>query len=64
MHIRNPNNLVGINDQGILRETNNFLSEMKDFGEVSYVIGVEVYHDSPRGLLWLSQKVYIKRVLE
>ena len=33
-------------------------------GETSYVIGIEIFHDKSRELLGLSQKVYIKKVLE
>ncbi|XP_059638613.1 secreted RxLR effector protein 161-like [Cornus florida] len=33
-------------------------------GESSYVIGIEIFHDRSRGLLGLSQKTYIERILE
>ncbi|XP_057985311.1 secreted RxLR effector protein 161-like [Hevea brasiliensis] len=33
-------------------------------GKVSYVIGIETYHDRSQGLLGLSQKAYINKVLE
>ncbi|CAL2256677.1 unnamed protein product [Prunus armeniaca] len=59
----------------ILLATNNlsmlaakfFLSshfEMKDMGEASYVLGVEIHRDRSRGMLGLSQKGYIERVLK
>ena len=38
--------------------------EMKDMGEATYVIGIEIFGDQSRGLLGLSQKAYIERVLE
>ena len=37
---------------------------MVDLGEASYVIGIEIIRDRSRGLLGLSQKGYIDRVLE
>ena len=37
---------------------------MKDMVETSYVIGIKIFHDRSQGLLGLSQKDYIKRVLE
>ena len=59
--------LLATNDLGLLFETKNFLSknfEMKDMGEASYVIGIEIFRDRSQGLLGLSQKAYINRVLE
>ena len=50
-----------------MRETKDFLLknfEMKDMEEVSYVIGIEIFHDRSQGLLGLSQKNYIGRILE
>jgi hypothetical protein len=37
---------------------------MKDMGEATYVIGIEIFRDRSRGLLGLSQKTYIEKVLE
>ena len=37
---------------------------MVDLGEASYVIGIDIIRDRSRGLLGLSQKGYIDRVLE
>jgi len=37
---------------------------MKDMGEASYVIGIEIFRDRTQGLLRLSQKAYIERILE
>ena len=36
---------------------------MKDLGEASYVIGIEIHRDRRNGILGLSQRAYIDRVL-
>jgi len=49
--------LLATNDLGLLSETEKFLSnnfEMKDMGEASYVIGIEIFRDRSQGLLGLS----------
>ena len=59
--------LLAANDLGLLHETKKFLSrnfEVKDMGEVSYVIGIEIFCNRSQGLLGLSQKAYINKVLE
>jgi transposase InsO family protein len=59
--------LLASNDLGLLRETKRFLFdnfEMKDLGEASFVLGIEIHRDRSRGILGLSQKSYISRVLE
>ena len=59
--------LLATNDLGLLHETKKFLSknlEMKYMGEASYVIGIEIFRDRSQGLLRLSQKTYINKVLE
>ncbi|CAL9026013.1 unnamed protein product, partial [Prunus brigantina] len=59
--------LLASSDLGLLHETKKFLSknfEMKDMGEASYVIGIEIFRDRSRGIVGLSQKAYIERVLE
>jgi len=59
--------LLATNDLGLLHDTKKFLSsnfEMKDMGEASYVIGIEIFHNRSQGLLSLSQKAYINKVLE
>ena len=59
--------LLATNDLGLLYETKKFLSnnfEMKDMGERSYVIGIEIFCNRSQGLLGLSQKAYINKVLE
>ena len=37
---------------------------MKDMGEASYVIGIEIFRNRSQGLLGLSQKAYVNKVLE
>ena len=37
---------------------------MKDIKEATYVIGIEIFQDISQGLLRLSQKAYINKVLE
>ena len=37
---------------------------MVDMGEATYVISIEIFRDRSQGLLGLSQKGYINRVLE
>ena len=59
--------LLASSDIGLLHETKKFLPknfEMKDMGEATYVIGIEIFRDRSRGLLGLFQKAYIKGVLE
>ena len=41
--------------------SNNF--EMKIFGNASFVLGIQIYRDCSRGILGLSQKTYIDKVL-
>ena len=37
---------------------------MKDLGEASYVIGIEIHRDRSQRVLGLSQKAYIEKVLK
>ena len=37
---------------------------MKDVSEASLVLGIQIYQDRSRGILGLSQKAYIEKVLE
>lgn len=37
---------------------------MKDLGHVSLVLGIQIYRDRSRGILGLSQKSYIEKVLK
>lgn len=55
------------NDLGLLRESKEFLSknlQIKDVSEASYVIGIEIFQNRAQGLLELSQKTYINKILE
>uniref|UniRef100_A0A6N2K712 Integrase catalytic domain-containing protein n=1 Tax=Salix viminalis TaxID=40686 RepID=A0A6N2K712_SALVM len=59
--------LIAANDMGMLSDVKKYLSsnfEMKDMGEASYVIGIEIIRDRSQGLLSLSQKGYIDKVLK
>ena len=59
--------LLAASDRGLLHDVKNYLSsnfEMKDMGEASYVIGIEIFRDRSQGILGLSQKAYINKVLE
>jgi len=51
----------------IIKVTKKWLSsvfEIKDMGEVRYVLGVEIIRNRTKKLLGLSQETYIKKVLE
>ena len=59
--------LLATNDISLLHETKRFLSkqyEMKDLGDASFVLGIQIYRDRSRGILRLSQKRYIDKVLK
>jgi len=59
--------LLATNDKKILYETKRFLSkkiEMKDLGRASFVLEIQIYRDRSQGILGLSQKAYIEKVLE
>jgi hypothetical protein len=59
--------LLASNDLGLLHETKQLLSqsfEMKDLGEASYVIGIEIHKDRQQKMLRLSQRAYIEKVLK
>ena len=58
--------LLASSDIGLLYETKKFLSrnfEMKDLGNVSFVLGIHILRDRSQGILRLSQKSYIEKVL-
>lgn len=38
--------------------------EMKDLGEAKKILGMEINRDRERGKLWLTQKQYLKKVLQ
>ena len=59
--------LLATNDIGMLHETKRFLSkkfEMKDLGDASFVLGILIQRDRSRGILGLSQRSYIDKVLK
>ena len=59
--------LLAESDLEFISATMQWLSsifEMKDMGEVRYVLGVEIIRDRPRNLLGLCHKAYIEKVLE
>jgi hypothetical protein len=59
--------LLASSDNNILYEFKSFLSsnfDMKDLGDASYVLGIEIHRDRTKGVLGLSQKSYIDRVLK
>ena len=59
--------LLASNDLGIIHETKEYLKnnfDMKDMGEATFVIGIEIYRDRSRGLLRLSHESYIKNILK
>ncbi|RDX86522.1 hypothetical protein CR513_32139, partial [Mucuna pruriens] len=54
-------------DIGLLHETKRFLTknfEMKDFGETSFVLGIQIIRYHSQGILRLSQENYISKVLD
>jgi hypothetical protein len=58
--------LLASNDKNMLHETKNFLSshfDMKDLGEASYVLGIEIQQNRAQRVLGLSQKPYIEKML-
>ena len=38
--------------------------EMKDLGDASFVLGIQIHRDRSRGILGLSQKSYIEKILK
>ena len=59
--------LLASSDVNLLLETKKFLSskfDMKDLGEASFVLGIEIHRDREKGVLGLSQKAYLEKVLK
>ena len=49
----------------MLHETKRFLSkkfEMKDLGDASFVLGIQIHRDRSRGILGLSQKTLQQKI--
>jgi hypothetical protein len=58
--------LLASSDVNLLLETKKFLSsnfDMKDLGEASFVLGIEIHRDRRKGVLGLSQKAYLENGL-
>ena len=56
--------LLASSDVDLLLETKKFLFskfDMKDLGEASFVLGIEIHRDRKNRVLALSQKTYLKR---
>ena len=61
------NILLASSDVSLLLETKKFLSskfDMKDLDEASFVLGIEIHRDRSKGVLGLSQKAYIEKILK
>jgi hypothetical protein len=59
--------LLASSDKNMLYEIKSFLSsnfDMKNLGDASYVLGNEIHRDRTKGVLGLSQKSYIDKVLK
>ena len=59
--------LLASSDVNLLLETKKFLSskfDMKDLGEASFVLGIEIHRDREKGVLRLSQNAYFEKVLK
>ena len=59
--------LLANSDVNLLLKTKKFLSlnfDMKDFGEASFVLGIEIHRDRIKRVLGLSQKTYLEKVLK
>jgi hypothetical protein len=59
--------LLASSDVSLLLETKKFLSskfDMKDLGEASFVLGIEIHRDRSKEVLGLSQNAYIEKVLK
>ena len=57
--------LLAANDTDLLVETKRLLFshfDMKDLGEASFVLDIQILRDRPSGILRLSQHTYIKHI--
>ena len=68
LRVYEPDNiLLASSDVSLLLETKKFLSskfDMKDLGETSFVLGIEIHRDRSKWILGLSQKAYIENILK
>ena len=56
--------LLASNDVNLLLETKKFLSlnfDMKDLGEASFILEIEIHRDRRKRVLGLSQKAYLEK---
>jgi hypothetical protein len=59
--------LLASSDVSLLLETKRVLSsnfDIKDLGETSFVLGIEIHRDRRKEVLGLSQKAYLEKVLK
>jgi hypothetical protein len=59
--------LLASSDVSLLLETKKFLSskfDMKDLGEASFILGIEIHRNRSKRVLGLSQNAYIEKVLK
>jgi hypothetical protein len=59
--------LFASSDVSLLLETKKVLSlnfDIKDLSKASFVLGIEIHRDRSKGVLGLSQKAYIEKVLK
>ena len=59
--------LIAGNDMSLINAARDWLSsnfDMKDMGEVNYILGVRIVHNRSKRFLGLSQDAYIQRILE
>ena len=59
--------LIAGNNKEMIETTKRWLSsnfEMKDMGEVNYILSVKIIRDCTKRLLSLIQETYIKKILE
>jgi hypothetical protein len=59
--------LLASSDVILLLETKRFMFsnfDMKDLGEALFVLGIEIHRDRRKGVLRLSQKAYLEKVLK
>jgi hypothetical protein len=59
--------LLAYSDKNMLHETKGFLSldfNMKDLGDASYVLDIQIHRDRTKGVLGLSQMAYIEKMFK
>jgi hypothetical protein len=59
--------LLASNDVRLIQETKDIFSsnfDMKDLGEASYVLGIQIHRDRRNGVLSLSHKAYLEKILK